>query len=81
MGNDGTGNDVVDAELIVDRTDNVGVGGGPLLDDMAAREGGCKLGVIALICVWPTFTAVTLFVVEVAFGGRGVARICTAPVR
>lgn len=51
MGNDGTGNDVVDAELIVDRTDNVGVGGGPLLDDMAAREGGCKLGVMAFICV------------------------------
>lgn len=73
MGNEGTGKDVVDAEFIVDSTDNVGVGG-PLFDDMAASEGGCKLGVMALICVWPTLTAVSLFV-GVLFGGRDVARI------
>jgi len=79
VGSDGIGSDVVEAEFSVDKTDSVGVGGGP--PDMAASEGGCKLGVIALICVWPTLTAVSLFAVGALFGGRVVARICTDPVR
>jgi len=79
VGNDGMGSVVVEAEFNVDKTDSVGVGGGP--PEIAASEGGCRLGVIALICVCPTLTAVSLFAVGTLFGGRVVARIWTDPVR